>query len=157
MKAVDQAGFAAIEQIKVGQVILPTAPDGSIRIASQTQQHLNARTLVFETQCLVTADQLNGRVVVVGASATALGDIHSMINAANVPGPLVRNLLEQIAAETYIESTADSMVWSILVGVGGAVIAPVLVFLMSPLAACSGSPSWSVVSATGHGSRMWMP
>lgn len=140
VKAVDQAGFAAIEQIKVGQVILPTAPDGSIRIASQTEEHLNARTLSFRDAVSGDfADQLNGRVVVVGASAAALGDIHSMINAANVPGPLVHvNLLEQIAAETYIESTADSMVWSILVGVGGAVIAPVLVFLMSPLAALLG-------------------
>ena len=140
VKAVDHGGFAAIEQVKVGQLIIPTANDGSIRIASQTVEQMASRTLSFADAVSGDyAERLNGRILVVGASAAALGDIHSMINAANVPGPLVHvNVLEQIASETYLRDTDDAMTWSILLGITAAIVAPMLVFWLSPLVALFG-------------------
>ena len=140
VKAVDDGGFAAIEQVKVGQLIIPTANDGSIRIASQTVEQMASRTLSFADAVSGDyAERLNGRILVVGASAAALGDIHSMINAANVPGPLVHvNVLEQIASETYLRDTDDAMTWSILLGITAAIVAPMLVFWLSPLVALLG-------------------
>ena len=154
VKASEHDGFAAIEQIKVGTLIIPTASDGSIRLASQTEEYFESRTLSFSDAVSGDyADQITGRILIVGASAAALGDIHSMINAANVPGPLVHvNLLEQIASETYIENTVDSMVWSVLIGAAAALVAPLLVFWLPPIFALFGF--FVVAGAVSYGA--WM-
>ncbi|MDA8581126.1 adenylate/guanylate cyclase domain-containing protein [Litoricolaceae bacterium] len=137
VKAVSHGDFAAIEQIKVGDIIIPTADDGSIRIASQPVEQMSARTMSFSDA--VSGDfseRLSGRVLIVGASAAGLGDIHSMVNAANVAGPLIHvNLLQQIASGVYFQDTTDAMTWSILIGTAAAIVAPILVFWMPPLAA----------------------
>ena len=140
IKAFDQGGYAAIEQIKVGEVLIPTAPDGSIRLVSQTDTELMTRIISFKDAVTGEfADRIDGKIVVLGAAAAALGDIHSTVNGPNMPGPFVHvNLLQQIAAQTYFENVPNSMVWSIMLGAACALIAPLLVMVLSPLKAIMG-------------------
>ncbi len=86
----------AVLAIAIGDVIIPTDRDGSVRLRYagwQTQRYIPAwRVLAGEA-----ADEMQGRIVLIGTSAAALGDVRSTPLDAAVPGiDIHAELLENI-------------------------------------------------------------
>ncbi len=89
---------AGINALRVGALIVPTDPDGSVRVRYSGQ---SARPQIPFWR-LLEPDGLDraavaGRIVMVGASAAALGDIRATPLEGSVPGMLVHaEVIEQI-------------------------------------------------------------
>jgi len=137
IKAADLGGISIIEQVKVGDIVIPTDPNGSVRLISQTQSMLSQQTLSFQDALSGDfAHRLEGRVVILGAAASGLGDINSTVNAANIPGPLIHvNLLNQIRAMTFLPRASDAMLMSLMLACVVAVLSPLFVLLIGPIKA----------------------
>ena len=75
----------AIVAVAIGDLVIPTDRDGSVRLRYagwQSGRHIAAwRVLAGEA-----ADEIAGRIVLVGSSAAALGDVRSTPLDAAVPG-----------------------------------------------------------------------
>ena len=99
---------SGITEIKIGALSIPTDRTGAVRIyfaRNDPGRRIPAWKLVSDIDL---RDELNGKIVLVGSSATALADIRSTPIEAVVPGidihaELIENLLEgvQLARPDY--------------------------------------------------------
>ncbi len=128
---------AGINALRVGDLTIPTDEDGSVQVryAGST----SARTIAFWKLLepgLVPRSEVEGKIILVGTSAAALGDIRATPLEASVPGVRVHaEVVEQILAGQHLvrPDFADGIELSILLV--GALAATLLARRLRPMAA----------------------
>jgi len=89
--------------IKIGEAQIDTESDGMVRVrfaGSQPGRHIPAWRVLDDT---VTSDELNGKIALVGWTASALADLRSTPLEAAVPGiDIHAELLEHIASGAHL-------------------------------------------------------
>lgn len=92
----------AIVAVAIGDLVTPTDRDGSVRLRYagwQKDRHIAAWRILAGEE----ADELAGRIVLVGTSATALGDVRSTPLDAAVPGVDIHaELIENILSGAHL-------------------------------------------------------
>ncbi|SFR07337.1 CHASE2 domain-containing protein [Poseidonocella sedimentorum] len=103
------AGGAAVAAValRVGAAEIPLLPDGQLRLylAGHRDARLTSAADLLQAPAPDAAitPRLEGRIVLVGASATGLGDLRSTALGARVPGVIVHaEIIEQIAAGAFL-------------------------------------------------------
>lgn len=89
---------SGIEAVRAGSLVIPTDPDGTVRVHFSGDPH--QRTIPawqLLTPGLVTPEDVEGRVVLIGAGASALGDIRATPVDGSVAGIHIHaELIEQV-------------------------------------------------------------
>ncbi|MEL6265499.1 MAG: adenylate/guanylate cyclase domain-containing protein, partial [Pseudomonadota bacterium] len=127
---------ARIEDMRVGALTLPLEPDGTIRVrfaGEQPIRRIPARR-ILEGAALAPdlVPEIQGRIILVGASASGLRDLVATPLAPTVPGVEVHaEIIEQIVAQDFIQRP-DMIVGVerlLIVGLGGLVCLLILAHL----------------------------
>jgi adenylate cyclase len=105
----DTRGDHTLEALRVGGMNVPTAADGALVLYDRPYDPtkvISAAQLLGDDYRRY-ADDLAGRIVLVGTSASGLLDLHATPVAGNVPGVMVHaTVIDQIVAQRFL-SRAD--------------------------------------------------
>ena len=105
-------------------------------------------SLVDVARGRVPADRLRGRIVVVGATDPALGDIHVVPTDATMPGPVV--MANAIATAIRGVPLRDAWApWGVLLTLLAALAAPLVALRRGPIATVAGALVAATVLAVG--------
>ena len=105
----DTTGEGTLEGLRIGDITVPTTANGDIVLYDRVpdpKQTISAATVLGD-QYQDLADQISGRIVLIGTSASGLLDIHSTPLSGNVAGVLIHAaVIDQIVAQKFL-SRAD--------------------------------------------------
>ncbi|HEY4170739.1 MAG TPA: CHASE2 domain-containing protein, partial [Reyranella sp.] len=125
----DTRGDNTVESLRIGNFTVPTTATGDIVLYDRTpdfKQTIPAASVLADDYGRLR-DQIAGRIVLVGTSASGLLDLHATPLAANVPGVMVHAaVIDQIVAGQYL-SRAD---WVQGLEILGSVLAGVLLVVV---------------------------
>ena len=157
------SGTPGMTTLRVGALDVPTGPHGEFWVyysGLKSMPTIPAAALLDPARSAAIADEVAGRIVLVGTSAVGLRDLVSTPTDAGVPGVRVHaEIIDQILGQTFLsrpdwapgaETLAAIVLGLILVGIaarGGATLSAIGAVAMIVLAVAG---SW----AAFHGARL---
>ncbi|MBY8974459.1 adenylate/guanylate cyclase domain-containing protein [Rhodobacteraceae bacterium NNCM2] len=145
-----------IVSMQAGGIVVPLEPDGSFRVryaGARPERIISAgRVLAGDRLAPELADELTGRIVIVGADFPGLRDLITTPLAENVPGVTVHaEIIEQILNEDFFvrPDWIDAVEFLLLVTLGTA-IALILAMNMPIIGLC-----FTIAAVAGMGGVSW--
>ena len=133
----DTQGDDTLESLRVGDFSVPTTANGDLvlydRAADPKQTISAAKLLGDDYQSL--KDEISGRIVLVGTSASGLLDLHATPLSSSVPGVLIHAaVIDQIVAGKYLSRADWLQAVEVLVFAFGGILLVIIVLRLGPLA-----------------------
>ena len=93
-----------INHVKLGNLVMPTNPDGSLWIYSTKTENMNIIPAWQILDGTVDPEYFDGKITVVGTSASGLFDLRSSALEKNIPGvTIVAQFIQQIVSGTFLQ------------------------------------------------------
>jgi len=93
-----------INHVKLGNLVMPTNPDGSLWIYSTKTDNMNIIPAWQILDGTVDPEYFDGKITVVGTSASGLFDLRSSALEKNIPGvTIVAQFIQQIVSGTFLQ------------------------------------------------------
>ena len=93
-----------INNVKLGNLVMPTNPDGSLWIYSTKTANMNIIPAWQLLDGLIEPEFFDGKITVVGTSASGLFDLRSSALEKNIPGvTIVAQFIQQIVSGTFLQ------------------------------------------------------
>ena len=93
-----------INHVKLGNLVMPTNPDGSLWIYSTKTDNMNIIPAWQILDGTVDPEYFDGKITVVGTSASGLFDLRSSALEKNIPGvTIVAQFIQQIVSDTFLQ------------------------------------------------------
>ena len=93
-----------INHVKLGNLVMPTNPDGSLWIYSTKTDNMNIIPAWQILDGKVDPEYFDGKITVVGTSASGLFDLRSSALEKNIPGvTIVAQFIQQIVSGTFLQ------------------------------------------------------
>ena len=93
-----------INHVKLGNLVMPTNPDGSLWIYSTETDNMNIIPAWQILDGAIDPEFFDGKITVVGTSASGLFDLRSSALEKNIPGvTIVAQFIQQIVSGTFLQ------------------------------------------------------
>ena len=93
-----------INHVKLGNLVMPTNPDGSLWIYSTETDNMNIIPAWQVLDGAIDPEFFDGKITVVGTSASGLFDLRSSALEKNIPGvTIVAQFIQQIVSGTFLQ------------------------------------------------------
>ena len=93
-----------INHVKLGNLVMPTNPDGSLWVYSTKTENMNIIPAWQILDGMVDPEYFDGKITVVGTSASGLFDLRSSALEKNIPGvTIVAQFIQQIVSGTFLQ------------------------------------------------------
>ena len=93
-----------INHVKLGNLVMPTNPDGSLWIYSTETDNMNIIPAWQILDGVIDPEFFDGKITVVGTSASGLFDLRSSALEKNIPGvTIVAQFIQQIVSGTFLQ------------------------------------------------------
>ena len=93
-----------INHIKLANLVMPTNPDGSLWVYSTKVDNLNIIPAWEVLDGAINAEYFDGKITVIGTSASGLFDLRSTAVEQNIPGvTIVAQFIQQILSGTFLQ------------------------------------------------------
>jgi len=93
-----------INNVKLGNLVMPTNPDGSLWIYSTKTANMSIIPAWQLLDGLIEPEFFDGKITVVGTSASGLFDLRSSALEKNIPGvTIVAQFIQQIVSGTFLQ------------------------------------------------------
>ena len=93
-----------INHVKLGNLVMPTNPDGSLWVYSTKTENMNIIPAWQILDGTVDPEYFDGKITVVGTSASGLFDLRSSALEKNIPGvTIVAQFIQQIVSGTFLQ------------------------------------------------------
>ena len=93
-----------INHVKLGNLVMPTNPNGSLWIYSTKTDNMNIIPAWQILDGTVDPEYFDGKITVVGTSASGLFDLRSSALEKNIPGvTIVAQFIQQIVSGTFLQ------------------------------------------------------
>ena len=93
-----------INHVKLGNLVMPTNPDGSLWIYSTETDNMNIIPAWQILDGTIDPEFFDGKITVVGTSASGLFDLRSSALEKNIPGvTIVAQFIQQIVSGTFLQ------------------------------------------------------
>jgi adenylate cyclase len=93
-----------INHVKLGDLVMPTNPDGSLWIYSTAVDNLNIIPAWQILDGALSEEYFDGKIIVIGTSASGLFDLRSTALEQNIPGvTIVAQFIQQIISGVFLQ------------------------------------------------------
>ena len=123
-----------INNVKLGNLVMPTNPDGSLWIYPTKNEHLNIIPAWKALNGEFPLEFFEDKIVIIGTSASGLFDLRSTSIEENIPGvTIVAQVVQQILSDTFLKRPDWLLGLEFIVGLLIAVLISITIQRQGPI------------------------
>jgi adenylate cyclase len=133
----DTRDQGTLEALKIGQFSVPTAADGNLVLYDRTPDpaEVISATRILGDSYAAMAEQIRGRIVLVGTSASGLLDIHATPLSPAIAGVRIHaEVIDQIVSQSFLSRADWVQGLELLAFILAGILLVVVVLRLGPLA-----------------------
>ena len=123
-----------INHIKLGDLVIPTNPDGSLWIYSTKISNLNIVPAWKVLDGTLSEEYFDGKISVIGTSASGLFDLRSTAVEQNIPGvTIVAQFIQQLISGTFLQRPDWLLGLELLAGLSLSILVTLVIQRQGPI------------------------